>query len=486
MQQGLRKGGDMQPEGPGSDAGAMLYRRSRPRVADVPVCTAAPKLRRARPQLGSAVAVALLLPAACATPDRAASEAQTKLIQSFSAHGAAEVRGHAVADGGTRIVGRLNGRRFAMAVPASWNRQALLFAGGYTTPGTPTDLPDDPIAKDPAFGVLGHAYGEGFAVGYIAYDKSGIGTESGVRNILALRDLLAQLGATRTYISGGSMGGSVVMGAIDTAPGAFAGALSACGVVDGWPSLLTDIIDLRAAYIYFTKGTEYALPGKQDLARSGLSTRPPFMLGFAGNLYRMWQLKRAITPVDRLFKAAKAKPDGPEAAIIRNIASVSGAYPADVLAFAVPLSAAVLGMDDIRASFGGMPYDNVHRVYRSAFLDAAGNAALNAGIQRLAGDPAAIMRARAWHQSTGRSPVKLVTIHNAVDALVPATQQARLVERMQAAGNASNVVAYTVPKTIVTVPGIDIRGLSHCGFTPAQMVHSWDVLRRWVETGRRP
>lgn len=434
--------------------------------------------------IGTLAMVAVL--ASCTTPEHAPSAGQARVIHAFAANGASDVRGHAAADGGTRIVARLGGRPFAMAVPANWNRQGLLFAGGYTTPGTPTDLPDDPVARDPAFGLLRRAYGEGFAVGYIAYDKSGIGTESGVRNILALRRLLARTGATRVFIAGGSMGGSVVTGAIDTAPDAFAGALSACGVVDGWGSLLDGIIDLRAAYVYFTRGTRYALPGRQDLARSGLSSRPPFGLGFAGNLYRMWQLKRVFTPVDRLFRAARADPGGAEARIVRTIASVSGAYRPEVLSFAVPLSAAVLGMDDIRATFGGMPYDNVGRVYRSAYLDAAGNAALNAGIQRLRADPAAVARARAWHQSTGRSPVKLVTIHNAVDSLVPASQQAALVQRMAAAGNAGNVIAYTVPTKMVTVPGVNITGIAHCGFTTGQLAGAWDVLKRWADTGQRP
>jgi len=456
-------------------------------VADSPfIMEGVVSSKPSQPQWCRTRATLLASHAACASAERPPSAAQERLIHGLAASGATNVQGRGAVDGGTRVVAQLNGRPFALAAPANWNRQALLFAGGYTMPDSSTKIPDDPVGKDPAFGLLSRAYGQGYAVGYIAYDKPGIGVESGVHNIVALRRLLGEIGATRVYISGGSMGGNVVMGAIDTAPDEFAGALSACGVVDGWETLIGGIVDLRAAYVYFTKDTPYALPGRQDVGSSGLSTRPPRGLDFVGDYYRMWQLQRVMRPVDKLFKAANANPDGAEARIIRNIASVSGAYEPEVLSFAIPLADGVLGMDDIKASFGGLPYGNAQRVYRSAYLDAAENAALNARVQRLSADAAAVERARAWHQSTGRSPVRLITMHNQVDALVPAAQQAALVQRMAAAGNSANVVAYTLPTTLVTIPGVNIRGITHCGFSPDQVGRAWDGLTRWVETGRRP
>ena len=97
----------------------------------------------------------------------------------------------------------------------------------------------------------------------------------------------------------------------------------------------------------------------------------------------------------------------------------------------------------------------------------------------------AFVAADRWHRSTGLSPVPLVTIHNAEDSLVSHDQQDALIAKMRAKGNGGRILAYTAPTQYVTMPGLNIRGFAHCGFTPVQMQKAWRSLRQRVETGRR-
>ncbi len=113
-------------------------------------------------------------------------------------------------------------------------------------------------------------------------------------------------------------------------------------------------------------------------------------------------------------------------------------------------------------------------------------AALNRGIERVAGDPAAIAYATRWHEPSGRSPVKLVAMHNAVDSLVPYRREAELAQRMAAAGNSGNLLLLTVPTKTGPLPGARFEGIAHCGFTPGQVATAWNSLRTWAETGTKP
>ncbi|MBN8807108.1 MAG: cell division protein ZapA [Sphingomonas sp.] len=59
---------------------------------------------------------------------------------------------------------------------------------------------------------------------------------------------------------------------------------------------------------------------------------------------------------------------------------------------------------------------------------------------------------------------------------------------MKAAGNGSRIVAYTVPTEYVTIPGLDVRGIAHCGFEPRQTQQAWSagemLDQRWAPANR--
>ena len=435
--------------------------------------------------------VLTLLPALLAgcgkgVEQRAITAQQDALVARMRAAGASDLAPNGRPDGGMSVAGKLEGRDFGIAVPARWNGQVVLFANGYSIPGTPVSVPADPIAKEPSGGFLTAAYREGFAVGQSAFDKPAMAVKSGVANTLRLRGWFQRLGAKRFYLGGASMGGNIVMALIEQNPGAFAGAMTACGVTGDWQTEIGHLVDLRAVYDHFTRGTDYALPGDHDLTTNAVSPTPPTGLGFARPVWLLMQMKRMSGPIARLFKAAEANPNGAEAKLVAKIASTAHADP-DPATFLFSIMTAMVGMDDMRDSFGGVVYGNKGRVYASPLMSAGEAATLNREVQRTVADPAATAFADQWYRSTGRFSTPLLTVHNPHDGLVFADQALLLGERAKAAGNANNLFQLWAPSQRKDLPGSGgLKGWAHCGFTPRQAGVLWRTLHHWVESGTRP
>jgi dienelactone hydrolase len=403
---------------------------------------------------------------------------QKAFVQRAQRPGVTQLEGKPLADGGLLLGGELDGRQFALAVPKNWNGEAMLFAHGYTAPGTPIEVARNPLEKDP-LGIYTTPYREGYAVGHSAYDKAGLAVESAVERTHRLRAYLGELGVARAYAVGASMGGDVVVGLIELYPQDFDGAFVGCGAVGGWSGIFARMIDVRAAYDYFARGTQYELPGDHDLARSAL---PLSSFGWL----RTVQILRIARPITKLFEAAQKNPHGAEATMIDNIVAVAGVErdPASVF---LPLATVALGMDDIVATVGGSIYDNTQKVYASPHLDAAGNAALNRGIARIKADPQAVQTNDRWYTPTGHFDAKLLTLYNAIDPLAPPSVHDAVLRRVvEAAGNGANLYQRAVPPTHSPMPMSKIEGYVHCGFNAAQVADAWNDMRRWVASGERP
>jgi pimeloyl-ACP methyl ester carboxylesterase len=425
---------------------------------------------------------------------QALTAAETVLVRTAEQAGATDIEAVHRKDGGLRLYGKLQGHTFAVAIPANWNHQAALFANGYSPPGSPFLVHKDPMNKylGP---ILSPPYKEGFAVGDISYDRSGLSFASSVTNTHMLKEFLDKMGTSQSYILGGSMGGNITMDLIGKYPRDFAGAMPLCGVVGSWPNEIGYIVDTRAAYNYFTRGTPYELPGAKDLEKNAVPTLSEGVFTPIGGLLQVLQFKRLVSPVFKLYAAATAHPDGPEAKIIDNILAVTGGDVAakgdrfrDPASIAVPLLTVAYGMDNITDTFQGQIYDNTGKVYKSPHLSEQENAALNAGIQRVRATPEAARKAAEWTALLGQSQIKVLSIHNAIDPLVPnVINESQLREAMQRAGQGDNLVQREVPSMRQSLqPFSDMEGYAHCGFTPEQMSKGWDDLRAWVETNKKP
>lgn len=410
---------------------------------------------------------------------------QTALVEKARRNGVADVVARPASGGGMTLVGTLEGDQFAVAIPAGWNGDGLVYAHGYSTPGTPVAVAEDPVAASTGGGLMRFAYEDGVAVGHSAYDKDGLGVETGTLNTKRLRDFLVKLGARRVYAAGDSMGGGIVVTLLETYPGAFAGGLARCGVVDSWKTLLGRLYDMRAAYHFLTRGTPYAIPGEQDIRRSAISSVPP--PGFKGDpkAYGWAQLTKVATPVLALYAAAQKDPGGREARIVAQVAAIGG-YAVDPGALAFPLLTAALGADDMAATTGGQPYGNIGKTYADPTMTAAEAKALNEGIQRVAASPAALAYLTRWHEATGRIADPLVTMHNRIDSLVPYAQETALKMTVAKAKRSANLAEYPVAPLRAPLPVGGVEAYTHCGFTPDQTKAAWHALQGWVTTGKRP
>ncbi|PZQ62974.1 MAG: hypothetical protein DI544_01965 [Sphingomonas taxi] len=430
----------------------------------------------------------LFLMLAATTSLHGAASAQTAdivLTEKAKRIGATEVTTAPAPDGGVTLGGKLSGDQFAVAIPRGWKGEALVYAHGYSTPGTPVAVAADPVAEKTGGGLIALAYQDGVAAGHSAYGKDGLGVEAGTRSTKRLRDFLVALGATRVYAAGDSMGGGIVVTLLETYPGAFAGGLARCGVVSSWKTLLGQLYDMRAAYNVLTAGTPYALPGTQDIRRSAISPVPP--AGYAGDpkQYVWAQLARVATPVLALWAAAQKAPGGREARIVAQVAAIGG-FSNDPGALAFPLVTAALGADDIVATAGGQPYGNTAKVYASPTLTPAEAAALNRNIQRITASPRALDYLTRWHEATGRISAPLVTMHNTIDSLVPYAQETGFKATVAKVGRNARLAEYPVAPLRAPLPFGGVEAYTHCGFTPAQTRAAWTALHGWVSTGKRP
>ncbi len=428
----------------------------------------------------TALAVASLAQAQAASP--AAQE--TAIVARATELGATDVTVQTLPDGGQLLGGRLEGAQFAIAIPKAWAHEAVVYAHGYTLPGMPVAVAANPAGNDAPI-VLQAAYRAGFAAAHSAYDKAGMGVQTGAGNSLRLRDLLAGLEASDIYIAGFSMGGNIVMSLVEDHPDAFAGALAGCGVTDGWESQMGPLFDMRAAYNVLTEGTPYALPGVKDVTTSALPMTPPADYAGPTLAYVQQQMARVAMPVLALWGAAAKAPDGPEARIVRQLVAIGG-FPEDVASLVLPLAIIALGADDMKGTFGGQIYGNRTKVYNPVGMTSEQAKAFNASIQRFDADAAAIAAARRWHQVNGRLKHPLIAVHNRLDPLVPYRNADALRRLVEAHGSSQWLAQFTLPDMREPLPLGGLDGLAHCGFTVEQMSQSLSALREWVKTGTRP
>lgn len=425
-------------------------------------------------------------PNSARTPTAAPATDQNALSARAKSLGATEVAAKPAPNGGTTLTGKLGGAQFALVFPAAWKGEGLLYAHGYSTPGTPVAVATDPVEKGPGGGLFRPVYDQGFAVGHSAYDKAGLGVETAVRNTKRLRDFLTALGGKRIYVVGDSMGGSIVVTLLELYPRAFAGGLARCGVVDSWKTLLGQLTDMRLAYTVLTRGTPFALPGEQDVRLDALSSVPPAGTPETQATAYVWsRMGQVAQPPLALWTAAQKNPDGPEARIVRQVTAIGG-FDYDAASLAYPLVTTALGASDMAATAGGWIYDNRKKHYTAPGMTAQEEATLNVQIQRVRAAPEAIAYLTRWHEATGRISTPLITMHNRIDSLVPYAQETAFEAKVRRNGRDRFLAAYAVPPTRAPLPIGGIEGYTHCGFSPAQAMAGWNALRQWVETGRKP
>jgi pimeloyl-ACP methyl ester carboxylesterase len=310
----------------------------------------------------------------------------------------------------------------------------------------------NPPGPEPDLGPLAALQlGEGYAVAASSYSLNGwalFQTLTDLRQLYqAFVDELGTPGEVIVY--GASLGGIVTAQALEGGGlGNVVGAMPICGALGG-SRIWNGALDLRLLYDHVCGDVPgAAIPG----GAQGL----PFPPDPAFDATALGLAVNACTGVVLPPAARSAE----QQARLDELLALT-ALPENFLL--VDMGFATFAMADLnydpRKLAGGQALGNADVDY--------GDAAVNAGIERVAADPAVLDRFLDFFTPAGRvGDVKIVSIHTDKDGLVlleNESEYAAVVPRRQ----------FTLGVVVEDVP-------SHCGFTEGEIVAAWESLRGWV------
>jgi pimeloyl-ACP methyl ester carboxylesterase len=343
--------------------------------------------------------------------------------------------------------GVLAGAAYEVEVPANWNGELVLYAHGFTG--------NDPIVFVQMPPLRQYFIQHGFAWAASSSATSGYNPDQLLRDTLALRDWFSQNVGTpqRTYIDGTSMGGHVVVSAMEQHPELFAGGFSECGVVAGVEEL--DYLVSYGALAGYVTNT--ALP---------ITDRAAYIATVRAKLLPALGPVNAPTEAGKQFEAlVESLTGGPrpwrhQGFLDRRAANFEVAASEDPQHLSLAARA---------ATNVGVQYT----VDPSAGVDIA---KLNAQIPRLPADPS--VRNAALHPDfaprTGKLKAPLLTLHTTGDHFVPISLEVDYRRIVDAAGAGDLLVQRA------------IRRPDHCQFSQTELQRGFGDLVNWVEHGVKP
>jgi pimeloyl-ACP methyl ester carboxylesterase len=333
------------------------------------------------------------------------------------------------------------GSLYALDVPASWNGDLVVYAHGIVDPVMPVALPS---AQDNFAVILAALMDRGYAVASSSYSANGFVLKDAAQRTHQLSGIFTSRVSrpNRVYLAGHSLGSMAALQLVETFPGQYDGALLMCGFLGGSTREIAHIATARAAFDYFFPGV---VPGSVFSIPPGTDFRPgtPLFLRVQGALvggfaypYKTVQLAR--------------------------VAGLAGNNPTEIITSALNVIGFNLRYtpDVLQHTHGHIPFDNQDTVY----VGSSDDAALNAGIQRWAGDPDAMNALSHYYDPTGALQVPVQTLHTDRDAVVPVWHEALFADLVRMQGAAELLEQRIVP------------AYGHCTFTPDQTLVAFDRL----------
>jgi pimeloyl-ACP methyl ester carboxylesterase len=301
-----------------------------------------------------------------------------------------------------------SGSDFLICVPGDgdqpWNGDLLLYAHGYMSIDRPIGIPEEqmvlpgptgPVAVNELVTSLGY----GFAT--TSYPTNGLAVLPAITDLIDLVDLFTAHAARprNVLLAGVSEGGLITTLAIEGHPEVFDGGLAMCGPYGGFSEQVNHFGDFRIVFDYFFPGL---MPGEPVTIPTWLTNEEWSTTYFSTTI-----LPKITAPANALS--------------VTQLLSVTYASP---YVFDPPTSTTVIekllwynvvATEDAKQKLGGQPFDNVPRVYSGSDDDAA----LNAGVARIAADPSVLAEMTRTYRTTGHLMRPLVTLHNTGDFVVP-------------------------------------------------------------------
>lgn len=365
--------------------------------------------------------------------------------------------------GATAYWGVHTGAGYRIEVPDNWNGGLVLWAHGFRPLGE-LELTVDNHPLRELLIALGYAWASS------SYHRNDYDVATGVQDIHALLKRFNGLVGkpTRVYMTGGSMGGHVTAVAIEQYPKSFDGALSVCGALGDY-ELFDYFLDFNvAAQQLGTGASQFPVDPTTYIG----VTVPAIKAALAPG---GWPLGLNADGVDLKNlteqRSGGERPNFDLGWWFWNTFPVTSAGPGNFL-FGLGLG------DGSLPRAPGHGVDNTDVVYQfdsdpTLTLDEQN---LNDAIVRVAADP------QTRHPNglaqvpviSGDIGVPVLTLHNLGDLFVPVSNEVAYAQRVASHGKSDLLVQRA------------IRGVRHCGFTPAELSQAFLDLAGWVEGGVKP
>lgn len=334
--------------------------------------------------------------------------------------------------------------RICMSDSMTWNGDLIVWAHGYVDVTKPVEIPESHLCigdSGVCIPTIANALGFGFVT--TSYRNNGI-VLTGVEDVLDAVDAFraAHGDPGKVFVLGASEGGLVTTLAVERRPDVFAGGVAACGPIGDFRKQVGYFGDFRVLFDYFFPGV---LPG------SATDIPPELMQGWDAR----WNDQ--IKPV--VFDAANA---GKLAQLLKtamapwdmNDPSTQETTVEDALWYSV------FATNDLVGKVGGQPFDNVGRQYMGSDDDAA----LNAAVQRVTADPAALAAMDLQLETAGVLEKPLVALHTVKDQQVPYMQELFYGRKLRASDTMSLRFLFPAFR------------YGHCNFKPWEALLSLAIL----------
>lgn len=331
--------------------------------------------------------------------------------------------------------GEINGAKFRIDVPESWNGGLVMYCHGYSANPGSYDNPK----PNPVLNVFLNA---GYAVAQSGYAAGGWAIQEAVQDTQALRRYFARkYGAPmETYVTGHSMGGFLTVTLLEMFPNDYDGGLALCGpLAPGTVLMGRRVFDLRVVFDYYFPG---ALPPPDKVPAD-------------------YAMNRALN--QEIQELLDGKPEAAE-----RLRRYSGVKTNKELAATLVFFTYIL--KDLQQRGGGNPFDNRNIIYEGTGDDNA----LNDGVKRYEADPGAVEYLRRYYTFTGRLKRPVLAIQTTYDALVPAWVTNTYNTIAELGGSESMFVQQYVKRD------------GHCAILPAEIERGLSQLRQWKANGIRP
>ncbi|MYX32389.1 MULTISPECIES: hypothetical protein [unclassified Streptomyces] len=353
-----------------------------------------------------------------------------------------------------------NGAHYAMAVPHDWNGSLVVHAHGGPDLGDTSD-PERSVGDLARWSVM---VKEGYAWAGSSYRRGGYGTRMAAEDTENVRRLFVRRFGTprRTFVHGQSWGGNVaakvaeIHAAGHRSP--YDGALLTSGVLGGGSRGYDYRVDLRVVYQYYCRNhprpTEPQYPlwmglrADSTMTATGLRARLQECTGYSSAPQERTALQQRnlddILAVTRL----------PERTLESHLRFATFTF-----------------RDIVHNRLGGRnPFGNTTVRYSGSHDDAA----LNAGVERFAADPAARRDLSFDSDVTGAVSIPVLTVHAIDDPTAFVEHEAAYRASLEGAHRGGLLVQNFT------------RESEHSELSSSEYAAAMRSLAAWVRTGHRP